>query len=201
MSRGELVRRIISAESKVALDKIRGGLLSEEDWRRIAEHVASIEQAPLWIDDSPNLTMTEIAAKARRLKAQHGLKVMVIDYLQLMSSGKRVENRQTEVSEFSRQIKVLAKELDIPIVALSQLNRGPEQRTNKRPMMSDLRESGSIEQDSDIVILLHREDMYDPESSRPGEADLIVAKHRNGSTRDVVVVAQLHYARFADMAH
>lgn len=200
MGRSELVRRAISAESRVALNKINSGLLSEQDWTRIAQHMDSIMSAPWWIDDSPNLTMTEIAAKARRLKAQHGLKLLVIDYLQLMTSGRRVENRQVEVSEFSRQIKVLAKELEVPAVVLSQLNRGVEQRSSKRPMLSDLRESGAIEQDSDLVILLHRDDMYEAESSRPGEADLIVAKHRNGPTRDVVVVAQLHYSRFVDMA-
>lgn len=200
MSRGELVRRIISAESRVALNKLTSGLLSEQDWERIAQHLHSVTEAPLFIDDSPNLTMTEIAAKARRLKAQHDLRLLVIDYMQLMSSGRRVENRQVEVSEFSRQIKVLAKELEVPAVVLSQLNRGPEQRSNKRPMMSDLRESGAIEQDSDLVILLHRDDMYEVESTRPGEADLIVAKHRNGPTRDVTVVAQLHYSRFVDMA-
>ena len=200
MERVELTKRIISAESRVTLDKMASGLLSDADWMKVAQHMDAIIQSPLFIDDSPNLTMSQIAAKARRLKAQHGLGFMVIDYLQLMSSGARVENRQTEVSEFSRQIKLLSKELGIPIVALSQLNRGPEQRTNKRPVMSDLRESGSIEQDADIVILVHRDDMYEVESSRPGEADLIVAKHRNGPTKDVVVVAQLHYARFVDMA-
>lgn len=200
MGRDELVKRILSAECRVALNKINAGLLSEQDWTRIAQHAPAVMDAPLWIDDSPNLTMTEIAAKARRLKAQHGLSLLVIDYLQLMTSGRRVENRQVEVSEFSRQIKVLAKELEVPAVVLSQLNRGVEQRQSKRPMLSDLRESGAIEQDSDVVILLHRDDMYEAESSRPGEADLIVAKHRNGPTRDVTVVAQLHYSRFVDMA-
>ena len=127
--------------------------------------------------------------------------LIVIDYLQLMTSGKRVESRQQEVSEFSRSMKLLAKELDVPVVALSQLNRGPEQRADKRPMLADLRESGSLEQDADVVILLHREDVYEKESTRPGEADLIVAKHRNGPTRDVVVAFQGHYSRFVDMAH
>ena len=141
----------------------------------------------------------EIRAKARRLKQRHNLQLVVIDYLQLMTSGKRVENRQQEVSEFSRQLKLMAKELDVPVIAISQLNRGPEQRTNKVPMLSDLRESGSIEQDADVVILLHREDMYDSQN-RQGEADLIVAKHRNGPTRTITVTAQLHFARFTDMA-
>ena len=154
----------------------------------------------MFIDDSPNMTMMEIRAKARRLKQRHDLKLIVIDYMQLMSSGKKVESRQLEVSEFSRHIKLLAKELECPIIALSQLNRGPEQRGDKRPMMSDLRESGSLEQDADMVILLHRDDVYEKESTRPGEADLIVAKHRNGPTRDLTVAFQGHYSRFVDMA-
>ena len=123
-----------------------------------------------------------------------------IDYLQLMSSNKRVENRQQEVSEFSRQLKLLAKELDCPVVAISQLNRSPEQRADKRPMLSDLRESGSIEQDADMVILLHREDVYERDSPRQGEADFIVAKHRNGPTKTVTVAFQAHFSRFVDMA-
>jgi replicative DNA helicase len=159
-----------------------------------------VSEAPLFIDDSPNLTMMEIRAKARRLKQRHDLRLVVIDYLQLMTSGKKVESRQLEVSEFSRSIKLLAKELDVPVIAISQLNRGSEQRTSKRPLLSDLRESGSLEQDSDMVILLHREDVYEKESTRPGEADLIVAKHRNGPTRDIVLAFQGHYSRFVDMA-
>ena len=143
--------------------------------------------------------MMEIRAKARRMKQKFDLKLVIIDYMQLMTSGKKVESRQLEVSEFSRQIKLLAKELEIPVVALSQLNRGPEQRTDRKPMMSDLRESGSLEQDADVVILLHREDVYDKESPRAGEADIIVAKHRNGPTRTGPVVFQGHYSRFVDM--
>ena len=142
----------------------------------------------------------EIRAKCRRLKQRHDLKFVIVDYLQLMSSPKRVENRQQEVSEMSRSLKLLAKELEVPVIALSQLNRGPEQRTDKKPVLSDLRESGSIEQDSDVVILLHREDMYERESPRAGEADLIVAKHRNGPTATVTVAFQGHYSRFVDMA-
>ena len=127
-------------------------------------------------------------------------KRQVLDYLQLMSSGKKVESRQQEVSEFSRSLKLLAKELDVPVIALSQLNRGSEQRTDKKPMVSDLRESGSIEQDADMVMLLHREDIYDKESPRAGEADVIVAKHRNGPTKTITVAFQGHYSRFANMA-
>ena len=146
------------------------------------------------------MTMMEIRAKCRRLKQRHDLRLVVIDYLQLMSSGKKVESRQQEVSEFSRSIKLLAKELEVPVVAISQLNRGPEQRTDKRPQMTDLRESGSIEQDADMVILLHREDAYERESPRAGEADFIVAKHRNGPTANITVAFQGHYSRFVDMA-
>jgi replicative DNA helicase len=201
MTRSEITMRLLSAEAKVPLNHIRNGAMNDDDWAKLARKMGEVSSAPMFIDDSPNMTMMEIRAKARRLKQRHDLKLMVIDYLQLMSSGKKVESRQLEVSEFSRQIKLLAKELEIPIIALSQLNRGPEQRGDKRPMMSDLRESGSIEQDADMVVLLHRDDVYEKESTRPGEADLIVAKHRNGPTRDITVAFQGHYSRFVDMAH
>ena len=199
MSRSEITMRMLSAEARVPLNNIRSGRLSEEEWARMARRMGEISDAPMFIDDSPNLSLMEIRAKSRRLKQRHDLKLIVIDYLQLMTSGKRVENRQQEVSEFSRQLKLLAKELNVPVVAISQLNRSPEQRSDKKPMLSDLRESGSIEQDADVVILLHREDLYDSQN-RSGEADLIVAKHRNGPTRTIVVSAQLHLARFTDMA-
>jgi replicative DNA helicase len=201
MTRSEITMRLLSAEAKVPLNHIRNGNMNDDDWAKLARKMGEVSSSPMFIDDSPNMTMMEIRAKARRLKQRHDLKLMVIDYLQLMSSGKKVESRQLEVSEFSRQIKLLAKELEIPIIALSQLNRGPEQRGDKRPMMSDLRESGSIEQDADMVVLLHRDDVYEKESTRPGEADLIVAKHRNGPTRDITVAFQGHYSRFVDMAH
>ncbi len=201
MTRSEITMRLLSAEAKVPLNHIRNGNMNDDDWAKLARKMAEVSSAPMFIDDSPNMTMMEIRAKARRLRQRHDLRVIVIDYLQLMTSGKKVESRQLEVSEFSRQIKLLAKELEVPIIALSQLNRGPEQRGDKRPMMSDLRESGSIEQDADMVILLHRDDVYEKESTRPGEADLIVAKHRNGPTRDITVAFQGHYSRFVDMAH
>jgi replicative DNA helicase len=199
MSRSEITMRMLSAEARVPLNNIRSGQLGEEEWAKMARRMGEISDAPLFIDDSPNLSLMEIRAKARRLKQRHNLKLIVIDYLQLMTSGKKVENRQQEVSEFSRQLKLLAKELNVPVVAISQLNRSPEQRSDKKPMLSDLRESGSIEQDADVVILLHREDLYDSQN-RSGEADLIVAKHRNGPTRTITVSAQLHLARFTDMA-
>ena len=201
MTRSEITMRLLSAEAKVPLNAIRNGQMNDDDWGKLARKMAEVSSAPMFIDDSPNMTMMEIRAKARRLKQRHDLKLIVIDYMQLMTSGKKVESRQLEVSEFSRQIKLLAKELEVPIIALSQLNRGPEQRSDKRPMMSDLRESGSLEQDADMVILLHRDDVYERESTRPGEADLIVAKHRNGPTRDITVAFQGHYSRFVDMAH
>jgi replicative DNA helicase len=162
--------------------------------------MSEISEAPLYIDDSPNLTMMEIRAKARRLKQRSDLRLVVVDYLQLMSSGKRVESRQIEVSEFSRHLKLLAKELEVPVIAISQLNRGPEQRTDKKPMLSDLRESGSLEQDADMVILLNRPDAFERDDPRGGEADLILAKHRNGPTKTVTVAHQLHLSRFANMA-
>jgi replicative DNA helicase len=200
MSRNEITMRLLSAEARVALHHMRTGQLGEDDWTRLARRMSEVVDAPLFIDDSPNMSMMEIRAKCRRLKQRHSLRLVIIDYLQLMSSPKRVENRQQEVSEMSRSLKLLAKELDVPVVAVSQLNRGPEQRNDKRPLLSDLRESGSIEQDSDVVILLHREDAYEPESPRAGEADLIVAKHRNGPTAVVTVAFQGHYSRFVDMA-
>jgi len=200
MGRSEIAMRLMSAEAQVPLQAMRKGTLDRRDWTTIAATRGKINDAPLYIDDSPNMTLVEIRAKCRRLKQRVGLKLIVIDYLQLMTSGKRVESRQQEVSEFSRALKLLAKELGVPVIALSQLNRGPEQRADKKPALSDLRESGSLEQDADMVILLHREAAYEKENPRAGEADLIVAKHRNGPTDTVTVAFQGHFSRFADMA-
>jgi replicative DNA helicase len=200
MSRNEITMRLLSAEARIPLHTMRTGQLSDDDWTRLARRMSEVADAPLFIDDSPNMSMMEIRSKCRRLKQRNDLRMVIIDYLQLMSSPKRVENRQQEVSEMSRSLKLLAKELEVPVIAVSQLNRGPEQRTDKRPMLSDLRESGSIEQDADMVILLHREDAYERESPRAGEADLVVAKHRNGPTANVTVAFQGHYSRFVDMA-
>jgi replicative DNA helicase len=200
MSKVEIVMRLLSAEARVPLHVLRSGQLSDDDWTKLARRMGEISEAPLFVDDTPNMNLMEIRAKARRLKQRNDLKLVVVDYLQLMSSPKRVESRQQEVAEMSRGLKLLAKEIDCPVVAVSQLNRGPEQRNDKRPQLSDLRESGSIEQDADVVILLHRDDYYDKESPRAGEADFIVAKHRNGPTDTVTVAAQLHLSRFVDMA-
>ncbi|MDR3081225.1 MAG: replicative DNA helicase [Streptomyces sp.] len=201
MGRNEIAMRLLSAEARVALHHMRSGTMTDEDWTRLARRMPDVSAAPLYIDDSPNLSMMEIRAKCRRLKQRNELKLVIIDYLQLMQSGsKRSESRQQEVSDMSRNLKLLAKELELPVIALSQLNRGPEQRTDKKPMVSDLRESGSIEQDADMVILLHREDAYEKESPRAGEADIIVGKHRNGPTATITVAFQGHYSRFVDMA-
>ncbi|MCA2247587.1 replicative DNA helicase [Mycobacterium intracellulare] len=200
MSKSEIVMRLLSAETRIKLADMRSGRLNDDDWVTMARRMSEIDGSPLYIDDSPNLTMMEIRAKARRLKQKTDLRLMVVDYMQLMTSGKKVESRQEEVAQFSRQLKLLAKELDVPVVAVSQLNRGPEQRTDKTPQLSDLRESGQLEQDADMVILIHRPDAYERDSPRGGEADLILAKHRNGPTKTVTVAHQLHLSRFASMA-
>lgn len=200
MSKTEIVMRLLSAEAKIKLGDMRSGRMTDDDWTRLARRMGEISEAPLFIDDSPNLTMMEIRAKARRLKQRHDLKMVVVDYMQLMTSGKKVESRQQEVSEFSRSLKLLAKELEVPVIAISQLNRGPEQRTDKKPQVSDLRESGSLEQDADMVILLHRPDAFERDDPRAGEADIIVGKHRNGPTATITVAHQLHLSRFVDMA-
>lgn len=207
MSYSEILKRLISAESSVPLGVINSGISKGESgqsqtyWMNIANVTNRMYEKPLYIDDSPNLTMPEIRAKCQRLKHNHDLSIAVVDYLQLMEgrSRSRAESRQQEVSEISRSLKLLAKELEIPIIAVAQLNRGPESRTDKKPMMSDLRESGSLEQDADMVLLLHRPEAYNPDD-RPGEADLIVAKHRNGRTGLVHLVFQGALSRFADAA-
>ncbi|MDQ4138121.1 MAG: replicative DNA helicase, partial [Actinomycetota bacterium] len=199
MGKSEIAMRLLSAEASVPLQNMRKGTVEARDWTTIAATRGRIADAPLYIDDSPNMTLVEIRAKCRRLKQKAGLKMVVIDYLQLMTSGKKVESRQQEVSEFSRALKLLAKEIEVPVVALSQLNRGPEQRADKKPAISDLRESGSLEQDADIVILLHRESAYEKENPRAGEADFIVAKHRNGPTDTVTVGFHGHFSRFVDL--
>ncbi|MCW2500811.1 MAG: replicative helicase [Frankiales bacterium] len=200
MSKTEITMRLLSAEARVPLHHMRSGSMTDDDWARLARRMGEVAEAPLYIDDSPNLTMMEIRAKARRLKQRNELRLIVIDYLQLMSGNKKAESRQQEVSEISRALKLLAKELEVPVIAMSLLNRGAEQRTDKKPMLSDLRESGSIEQDADRVLLLHREDAYEKESPRAGEADFIVAKHRNVPTATITVAFQGHYSRFVDMS-
>lgn len=199
MGRAEIAMRLLSAESSISLQSMRKGTVSESDWSRIAATRGKINDAPLFIDDSPNMTLVEIRAKCRRLAQQVDLKMIVIDYIQLMTSGKKVESRQQEVSEFSRALKLLAKELRVPVVALSQLNRQTEQSKDKKPELSHLRESGSLEQDADVVVLLHREGIFEKDHPRAGEADLILAKQRNGPTGTVMVAFQGQYSRFMNM--
>ncbi|WP_300765917.1 replicative DNA helicase [uncultured Bifidobacterium sp.] len=199
MSKVELAQRIISAETNIPLVALRrADDISPERWNTLNNFWTRLQDAPLFIDDSPNMSLMEIRAKCRRLKQTNDLKLVVIDYLQLMSSGKKVESRQQEVSEFSRALKLLAKELEVPVVALSQLNRGPEMRNDRKPQLSDLRESGSIEQDADVVMLVHRPDFYDKED-RPGEADIIMAKHRNGPTETFHLAFLGATSKFKDM--
>lgn len=201
MSKAELVQRLMCAECTVDMQRMRTGRLEEPDWARLTRSLGKLADAPLFIDDSANITMMEIRAKCRRLKQRNNIGLVIIDYLQLMQPSKRVENRQQEVSEMSRGLKLLAKELEVPVIAISQLSRQTEARTDKRPMLSDLRESGSLEQDADMVVFIYRDDVYDAESPRKGEADLILAKHRNGPTDTVTVTFQGQYSRFAPMAH
>jgi replicative DNA helicase len=199
MGRAEIAMRLLSAESSIMLQSMRKGTIGDNEWARLAQVRGQINDAPLFIDDSPNLTLVEIRAKCRRLAQRVGLKMVVIDYIQLMTSGKKVESRQQEVSEFSRALKLLAKELQVPVIALSQLNRQAEQTKDKKPEISHLRESGSLEQDADVVILLHREGIGEKEHPRAGEADIILAKQRSGPTGTVTVAFQGQYSRFMNM--
>jgi replicative DNA helicase len=201
MSNLELSQRLLCAEARVDSTRVRNGQLHPDDWQKISRAMGRLGQAPIWIDDNPNLTIMEIRAKARRLKSQIGsLGVIVIDYLQLMTGRSNAENRQVEVSELSRGLKILARELETPVVALSQLSRGLEMRADKRPMLADLRESGSIEQDSDVVMFIFREEVYDPKPENAGQAEIIVAKHRSGPTGVVQLAFLPQYTRFANMA-
>ena len=199
MGRAEIAMRLLSAESNIYLQNMRKGTIGDNEWARLAQVRGQINDAPLYIDDSPNLTLVEIRAKCRRLAQRVGLKMVVIDYIQLMTSGKKVESRQQEVSEFSRALKLLAKELQVPVIALSQLNRQAEQTKDKKPEISHLRESGSLEQDADVVILLHREGIGERDHPRAGEADIILAKQRSGPTGTVTVAFQGQYSRFMNM--
>lgn len=203
MSRTELKMKIASAQARVPLHHMQGqNGMTDDDWARLAKVWPMIDGAPLDIVDDPGLTLTKIRSHCRRIKRKRDLRLVVVDYLQLMEGELtgRSENRQQEVAKISRSLKKLAAELKVPVIAMSQLNRGAEQRSDKKPLLSDLRESGAIEQDANMVILLHREDAYDRESPRAGEADLIVAKNRGGPTATITTAFQGHYSRFVDMA-
>jgi replicative DNA helicase len=201
MSNLELSQRLLCGEGRIDSSRVRSGRLTEDDWSRISQAIGRLATAPIWIDDNPNLTVMEIRAKARRLKSQVGdLGMVVIDYLQLMTGRTNAENRQVEVSEISRGLKILARELECPVVALSQLSRQLELRADKRPLLADLRESGALEQDSDVVLFIYRDDVYHADSPDRGQAELIVAKHRNGPTGIVRLAFLEQYTRFANMA-
>ncbi|KNZ69734.1 replicative DNA helicase [Thermincola ferriacetica] len=200
MSKEQLVQRILCSQAMVDQQKIRTGNLEEEDWKKLTKAAGPLSQAPIYIDDTPGLSVSEMRAKARRLKAEKGLGLIVIDYLQLMSaSSRRSENRQQEISEISRSLKLLARELQAPVIALSQLSRAVEQRQDKRPMMSDLRESGSLEQDADLVMFIYRDDYYNPESEKRGISELIIAKQRNGPVGTVELGFLKEFTKFVNL--
>ncbi|MHB1488595.1 MAG: replicative DNA helicase [Acidimicrobiales bacterium] len=200
MNHLEITQRLLCSEARVDSTRMRNGKLLESDWPKISHAIGRLGEAPIFIDDNPNVTIMDIRAKSRRLKARSGLGLVVIDYLQLMSGRMSAENRQVEVSEISRGLKILARELEVPVVALSQLSRGLEMRADKRPMLADLRESGSLEQDADVVMFLYRDEVYDRESADRGTAEVIVSKHRNGPTAVAHLAFLNDYTRFANMA-
>jgi replicative DNA helicase len=202
MSQMELLERVLAAQGRIDNDRLRTGRLRDDDWPKLSQAMGRLGEANFYIDDTAGINLMEIRSKCRRLKQRHGLDLIVIDYLQLMQSHRRVDNRVQEVSELSRGLKVLAKELDTPVIALSQLSRKPEDRSgdDRKPRLSDLRESGSIEQDADIVAFIYREEVYDRDSAHKGEAELIVAKHRGGALDSVPLSFIGHQSRFANMA-
>ena len=201
MSKQQLVQRILCAESWVDAQRLRTGQLQSQDWDRLMKGISRLERAAIYIDDTPGMTVGELRSKTRRLKMEKGLDLVIIDYLQLMSgsSSKGGDNRQQEISEISRSLKILARDLQVPIIALSQLSRSVESRQSKRPMLSDLRESGSLEQDADIVAFLYRDDYYEPDSEEKGVAELILAKHRNGPVGSIKLFFKKEYTRFTDL--
>ena len=200
MSKEQLVNRMLCSEAMVDSSKMRTGNLEDNDWQKVARALAPLSEAPIFIDDTPGISITEIRAKCRRLKLEHNIGLVVIDYLQLMQGSRsKSENRQQEISEISRSLKILAKEINIPVITLSQLSRASETRTDHRPILSDLRESGAIEQDADIVMFLYRDDYYNPETEKKNIAEVILAKHRNGSTGTVELVWLGQYTKFANL--
>ena len=199
MSAEQLTFRMIGSIGRVNQSNLRRGRLSDEDWVRIDSAVSMMSNAKIFIDDSPGLSPTEVRARARRLKREHGLGLVIVDYLQLMQVAGTSENRATEISEISRSLKALAKELDVPVVALSQLNRSVEQRQDKRPVMSDLRESGAIEQDADLIVFIFREEVYEPDTPRKGRAEIIVAKQRNGPTGEFSLTFLGEFTKFENL--
>lgn len=200
MSREQLINRLFAMEARIDAQKIRSGNLEDEEWESLMESAEVIGGSKLIIDDTPGLTVTELRSKCRKYKLDHDISLVVVDYIQLMSSGSRAESRQQELSDISRSLKSLARELDIPIIALSQLNRSVETRADHRPMMSDIRESGAIEQDADVIMFLYRDDYYNPETDERNVAEVIIAKQRNGPTGTIKLTWQPKYTRFVNMA-
>jgi len=203
MSKEQLVQRLLSMDAGVDQQRLRTGWIEDDEWDRIIYAMGTLSEANIWIDDTPGITTVEMRSKARRLQAEHGIDLIIVDYLQLMQSvlgsGKRNENRVQEISEVSRNLKALARELNLPVLALAQLSRAVETRQSKVPQLSDLRESGSLEQDADIVMFIYRDDIYNPESERKNIADIIVAKHRNGPIGEVSLYFQASQTRFRDL--
>ena len=207
MSKEQLVQRLISQTTRIPAQALRSGNVKAEDWPKLVRGVAEVARAPIWIDDTAGVTLMEIRAKVRRLASQlnatgeRPLSLVVVDYLQLMiGQGNRQENRQQEIAEISRGLKVLARDLDVPVLAIAQLSRAVEARHDKRPLLSDLRDSGAIEQDADMVMFLYRDEYYNPESDDKGIAEVIVGKHRNGPTGKVQLAWLEQYTKFASLA-
>ena len=199
MSKEQMINRILASESEVDSMKLRNADLSTDDWLKLGDASGRLSEIPLYIDDTPGLSATELRAKCRKAKLEKGIGLIIIDYLQLMESKSKNQSRQQEISEISRSLKILAKELKVPVIALSQLSRATESRTDHRPMLSDLRESGAIEQDADIVMFLHREDYYDAETEKKNIAEVIISKNRSGSTGTVELAWIGEYTKFANL--
>jgi replicative DNA helicase len=201
MSEAELAHRFIACRARISSDRLRRGKVAPKDWPAVVRACNELEQAPLWIDDSSDLGLLDVRAKARRLHASEGgLGVVIVDYLQLMRPEDPRQNRVEQVGQISRGLKILARELDVPVIAISQLSRAPEQRPDKRPILSDLRESGNIEQDSDLVSFLYRDEYYDSESEDQGVAELIIRKNRNGPVDTVRLAFLPHYPGFVNLS-
>lgn len=199
MAKDQLVNRMLCSEVLVDAQRMRTGKLEDDDWQKVAMALGPMSEAPIYIDDTPGTSIMDIRAKCRRLKLEKNLGLVVIDYLQLMQGRGKNENRQQEISEISRSLKIMAKEINVPVICLSQLSRGPESRTDHRPMLSDLRESGAIEQDADIVMFLYRDDYYNPDTEKKNVAEVILAKHRSGSTGTVELLWMGQYTKFANL--
>jgi replicative DNA helicase len=201
MSKSEVTQRLMCSEAKVESQRLRTGKLGADDWPRLTAACDKLAKAPIYVDDTGSITMMEIRSKARRLKTKEpDLGLVIVDYLQLMTSGASAENRVQEVSQISRNLKVLARDLDVPVIALSQLSRAVEQRHDKRPILSDLRESGSLEQDADLVFFIYRDEYYNEDTDAQGIAEVHLAKHRNGPTGTEKLAWLNRYAKFADLA-